>query len=115
MNIWPVLGRYEKLRLSGRCSPAIREKLKAEGADFHLVEAADGSADFVPADYLVHKVTGLANGTEAWTVGNRHPAQPLKLRIDPLYSVEPYDGPGGRELVNFGAGWTGCSGNGQGR
>ena len=98
-----MLGRYEKLRLAGRCSAALREKLKTEQADFHLVEAADGSADFIPIDYLAHKVTGLADGSDSWTVGNRHAAQPLRLRIDALYSVEPYDGPGSRELAGFAA------------
>jgi hypothetical protein len=96
-----MLGRYEKLRLAGRCSAALRERLKTERADFHLVEAPDGSADFVPIDYMAHKVTGLADGSDVWTVGNRHAAQPLRLRIDALYSVEPYDGPRGRELANF--------------
>lgn len=96
-----MLGRYEKLRLAGRCSAALRERLKTERADFHLVEAPDGSADFVPIDYMAHKVTGLADGSNVWTVGNPHAAQPLRLRIDALYSVEPYDGPRGRELASF--------------
>ncbi len=98
-----MLGRYERLRLAGRCPAALREKLKTEQADFHLVEAADGSANFMAVDYLAHKVTGLADGSDSWTVGNRHAAQPLKLRIDALYSVEPYDGLGGRVLADFAA------------
>ena len=98
-----MLGRYERLRLAGRCPAALREKLKTEQADFHLVEAADGSAEFIPVDYTAHKVTGLADGTDSWTVDNRHASQPLKLRIEALYSVEPYDGPGGRVLADFAA------------
>ncbi|MGA2254144.1 MAG: hypothetical protein ABSG53_05730 [Thermoguttaceae bacterium] len=98
-----MLGRYERLRLSGRCPAALREKLKTEQADFHMVEAADGSVDFIAIDYLAHKVTGLADGTDSWTVNNGRVAQPLKLRIDALYSVEPYDGPGGRVLAGFAA------------
>jgi hypothetical protein len=99
-----MLGRYERLRLAGRCPAALRQKLKTEQADFHLVEAADGSADFLPIDYLAHKVTGLADGSDTWTVVNRHAAQPLRLRIDALWSAEPYDGPGGRALADFAAG-----------
>jgi len=98
-----MLGRYERLRLGGRCPAALREKLKKEQADFHMVEAADGSVDFIAIDYLAHKVTGPTDGTDSWTVDNRHVAQPLKLRIDALYSVEPYDGPGGRVLADFAA------------
>jgi hypothetical protein len=98
-----MLGRYERLRLAGRCPAELREKLKTERADFHLVEATDGSADFIPIDYLAHKATGLADGSDSWTVRNRHAAQPLRLRIDALYSAEPYDGPGGRVLADFAA------------
>jgi hypothetical protein len=96
-----MLGRYERLRLAGHCPAALRETLKTGQADFHLVQAADGSADFIPIDYLAHKVTGLADGSDSWRVGNRYAAQPLKLRIDALYSAEPYDGPGGRVLADF--------------
>ena len=98
-----MLGRYERLRLAGRCPAALREKLKTEQADFHLVEADDGSAEFMATDYLPHKVTGQADGSDSWTVGNRHAAQPLKLKIDALYSVEPYDAPAGRVLADFAA------------
>ena len=130
-----MLGRYEKLRLSGRCPAALREKLKTEQADFHMVESPDGSVDFVPVEYLAHKVktgaetsvafrsakerdfrgakgdnptvidspvlTGLADGSDAWTLNNRHAAQPLRVRIDALYSVEPYNAPDGRVLADF--------------
>ena len=58
---------------------------------------------FIAIDYLAHKVTGLADGTDPWTLGNRHVAQPLKLRIDALYSVEPFDAPGSRALAGFAA------------
>ncbi len=98
-----MLGRYERLRLAGRCPPALREKLKTEQADFHLVELSDGSTEFETIDYLAHKVTGLADGSDSWSVVNRHAAQPLKLRIDALYSVEPYDGASGRVLAAFAA------------
>jgi hypothetical protein len=72
-----MLGRYERLRLAGHCPAALRETLKTGQADFHLVQAADGSADFIPIDYLAHKVTGLADGSDSWRVGNRYAAQPL--------------------------------------
>ncbi len=98
-----MLGRYERLRLAGRCPAVLREKLKTEQADFHLIESADGSAEFVAIDYQAHKVTGLADGSDTWTVGNRHAAQPLKLRVEALYSVEPYDGPNGRILARLAA------------
>ena len=95
-----MLGRYERLRLGDRCPAALRAKLKTPQTDFHLVEAADGSVDFVPIDYLAHKITGLPDAN-SWNVRNRHSAQPLRLRIDALYSVEPYDAPDGRQLAGF--------------
>jgi hypothetical protein len=96
-----MLGRYEKLRLSGRCPKALREKLKTNRGDFHLVEGPDGTADFIPVDYFVHKVTGRIDDSDTWTVDNRHAAQPLSGRIEALYSVAPFDGPDSRELAGF--------------
>ena len=96
-----MLGRYERLRLSGRCPAEIRQRLKAEQEDFRLVETADGSWQFVPTAYATHKVTGLADGSQRWTVRNRHPAQPVRLRLEALYAAEPYEGADGPVLADF--------------
>ena len=97
-----MVGRYERLRLAGYFSQAVKERLKKRRADFHLAQAPDGSWQFLPTDYAVHKVTGLNNGTNAWTVSNRFAAQPVRLRIKALYAAAPYDAPGGIVLADFG-------------
>ena len=86
-----MLGRYERLRLSGRVPASIRDRLKQEGQDFHLEMLPDGSWQFRPADYLSHKVTTAIPETATWTVQNRYGPQPLRLRIQALYSVQPYE------------------------
>ena len=96
-----LIGRYERLRLSGYFSQAVKEQLKSAGQDFHLIQAADGTWEFIPTDYSAHRVTGPDDGSDRWTVTNRFPAQPLKLRIEALYSVQPYDTPDALVLADF--------------
>jgi hypothetical protein len=88
-----LAGWYERLRLANYFPESVKEQLRAPGKDFHLVQADDGQWQLLPTDYLAHKVTGLDNGTQQWTVENRFAAQPLKLRLEALYAVEPYDSP----------------------
>ncbi len=96
-----MLGRYEHLRLSNQVPPQIRERLKQEGQDFHLEIRDDGSWAFRPADYLSHKITGAVPESTTWTVNNRYSAQPLRVRIQALYGVEPYDSANAEEIVSF--------------
>lgn len=96
-----MLGQYERLRLSGQVPAAVRQRLQQEKQDFHLEVQPDGSYRFLPADYLAHKVTTAIPDSARWTVQNRYPAQPLRLRIQALYSVEPYDSAKGMVLAPF--------------
>jgi hypothetical protein len=68
-----------------------------------LVRADDGGWQLLPTDYLAHKVTGLDNGTQHWTVDNRFAAQPLKLRLEALYAVQPYDSPDAELVADAGS------------
>jgi len=88
-----LAGWYERLRLANYFSEALREQLRQPGADFHLVQAEDGEWQLLPTDYRVHKVTGLGNGSAAWTVTNRFATQPARLRLEALYGVTPYESP----------------------
>lgn len=96
-----MLGRYEQLRLSHQVSPELQEQLKQEGQDFHLEIKEDGSWQFRPFDYLAHKVTGAVPESSTWKVENRYSAQPLRVRIQALYAVAPYESEKGLELVSF--------------
>ncbi len=88
-----MAGWYERLRLANYFSESVKEQLRQPGKDFHLVQADDGQWQLLPTDYLAHKVTGLDNGANAWSVHNQFQEQPLKLRLEALYSVNPYDSP----------------------
>lgn len=95
-----MIGRYERLRLARSVPEAVRKQLRTPKADFRLAEA-NGKPQFVPTDYIAHKVTGVKDGSAAWTVKNRFAAQPLRLRIQALYSAAPYDSPDAVVLANF--------------
>lgn len=90
-----MAGWYERLRLANYFSESVREQLRQPGQDFHLVQSDDGQWQLLPTAYLEHKITGLDNGTRAWTASNPFEAQPLKLRLEALYAVAPYDSPEG--------------------
>jgi len=98
-----MLGNYERLRLSCAVPESIRAKLREPKEEFHLAQTADGRWQFVPTDYAVHKVTGPDDGSQKWTVVNRYAAQPLRLRIQALYSVAAYDSPDAIVLADFGS------------
>jgi len=88
-----LIGRYERLRLARSVPEPIRRQLRTPKADFRLVEAPDGKPQFVPTDYLAQRVSGLKDGSSTWTVKNRFAAQPLRLRIQALYSAAPASSP----------------------
>ena len=86
-----TIGRYEQLRLANYFAEPLKEKLREERQEFRLNQADDGEWQFVPTDYIEHKVTGLDDGTNTWTITNRFGDQPVRLRLHALYSAFPYD------------------------
>jgi hypothetical protein len=88
-----MAGWYERLRLANYFSPALREQLRQPGKEVHLVQAEDGEWQLLPTDYLAHKVTGVGNGSDLWTVTNAFAVQPVRFRLEALYAVQPYDSP----------------------
>jgi len=96
-----MVGRYERLRLANYFSEAVKARLRQEGEEFRLVESSKDVWRFVPTDYSVHKVTGGDDGSRTWKFRNRFAAQPLKLRIEALYSVEPYESDDAVVLADF--------------
>jgi len=96
-----LIGRYERLRLARAVPEAIRARLRAPREEFRLAQSPDGQPQFIPTDYLAHKVTSLRDGSAAWTMKNRFGPQPLKLRIEALYAAAPYDSPDAALLAGF--------------
>ncbi len=96
-----LIGNYERLRLANYFSEAVKERVRQERQEFRLGHGADGAWQLTPTDYLEHKVTGMKDGTSTWTVNNRHETQPLKLRLEALYSAHPYDDEQGLVVADF--------------
>lgn len=53
------------------------------------------------ASMLRHTVTGLDDGSGVWQENNPGPAQPVKIRIEALWSAAPYDHENGIALADF--------------
>ncbi|NOX56971.1 MAG: hypothetical protein GXP27_21530, partial [Planctomycetes bacterium] len=96
-----TIGRYERLRLANYFNEDVKERLKAERQEYRLEQADDGLWQFRPVGYLEHKVTGLEDGSNTWTVTNRFGPQPLELRIQALYAAYPYDDTESLVLAEF--------------
>jgi len=97
-----LIKQYEELRLANYFPPAVREKLGAPGSDFTLEKTAEGKWQFRPVSYDSHKVLGLDGDSRQWKIENKFRKQPLKVRIEALLSLSPYEG-GGETLTAFDA------------
>lgn len=97
-----IARRYEELRLTNYFSPAIREQLAAPNRDFTLEKSANGQWRFRPIRYDHHKVLSLDGSSDRWNVENTFGKQPLKVRIEALLSLAPYE-EGGEILAAFDA------------
>jgi len=96
-----TVGRYERLRLANYFTEAVRARLAEPRQEFRLIRSTDGEWRFVPTDYDLHKVTGLHDGSQSWTVENRFREQPVRLRIEALHSVFPYESADASEVADF--------------
>lgn len=96
-----MIGRYERLRLARAVPEAILERLRTPGEEVRLVAAGSGAWQFIPADYADHKVTSHDRSSASWTVRNRFGRQPLRLRIEALYSAAPFSSPDAVPLTFF--------------
>ncbi len=96
-----MIGRCERLRLANYFTDSVKEILRRERSEFRLAQADDGQWEFIPTDYLEHKVTGDGDGTSTWTVANRFATQPLRLRIEALHAADAYDDSAGVSLADL--------------
>jgi hypothetical protein len=96
-----IYKKWENLRLKGFFSDKMRKALAEPDQDFTLTADPKGRPCVKRVDYVKHKVEGLADPTATWTVENRFEAQPAKLRIEALQTVEPYDSPNAVTIMDF--------------
>ena len=99
-----IIKQYEELRHKNYFSDSIKALLREPGKDFTLFQEQNGKWNFKPVVYHEHKVTGLEDGTDNWTKNNEFKQQPVKLRIQPLMSVKPFDDPANISLTDFTSG-----------
>lgn len=95
-----IIRQYENLRHREYFGEVIRATLREPGKDFHLYQDTAGKWRLRQMHYDKHKVCGLDDSSNTWSVENPHKAQPIKLRIEALFSVEPYDAKDGVVLLD---------------
>ena len=59
-----------------------------------MEKTAGGQWRFRPVRYDTHKVLGVDGTSDRWKVENKFRKQPLKVRIEALLSLAPYEGNG---------------------
>jgi len=96
-----IMRRYEDLRHSNYFSESVKSKLKVPGDEFTLTQGSDGKWQFQPIQYIKHKVEGINDWSNIWSVNNKFDDQPLKLRIEALMSAMPYDSTDGIVLADI--------------
>ena len=86
-----ILGWYERLRLARYFDEPTLNRLREPGSEFRLRQNAEGWWRFRPAHLAKHRISAMGNGSERWVTENPFAGQPLRVRLEALYSVAPYD------------------------
>jgi len=79
----------------------VKQQLRVPGDEFTLVRDAKGKWQFRRVEYIKHKVEGLNDWSNCWSVSNKFNSQPLQIRIEGLLSAGAYDAPGNITLADF--------------
>jgi hypothetical protein len=96
-----IIKQYEELRHQDYFSDTVRALLRQPGREYTLFREESGKWNFKPVAYLKQKVTGGGHPSSQWTVKNEFGSQPVKLRIEPLMSVRPFNDPAHIPLADF--------------
>jgi hypothetical protein len=97
----PVIRQYEELRHKKYFSDSVCALLREPGKEYKLFQDQDDKWNFKPVEYHKHKVEGIDHPSAEWNINNRFEKQPVKLRIESLMSVKPYNDPSGIELTGI--------------
>jgi hypothetical protein len=96
-----VMQQYEALRHSSAVDATTKARLAEPGKEFTLFQGPAGRWRFRPVVYAKHKVENLSDWSRTWRMANPFGRQPVRLRIEALPSVSPYDTPGGVSVEDF--------------
>ena len=97
----PIIRQYEELRHKNYFSDTVRTMLRQPGKEFTLFQDSDAKWNFKPVVYHKHKVAGLDHSSSRWQVKNGFDPQPVRLRIETLMSVRPFNDPANVILADF--------------
>jgi hypothetical protein len=97
----PLIRQYEELRHRNYFSDSVRSLLRQPGKEFTLFRENAGRWNFKPISYVKHKVAGLDQPSSKWIVHNDYGKQPVKLRLEMLMSVKPYESKDNIMLADF--------------
>lgn len=100
-ELFTILGWYERFRLARYFDPPTLQQVGTPGRDVRLRPNSAGQWQFTPTHLAKHRVSGLGSGSDQWSSENPFSAQPLRLRLEALYSVAPYDDPKATVLADF--------------
>jgi len=96
-----IIKQYEELRHLNYFDDSVRALLRQPGKEFTLFREENGAWNFKPVTYQKHKVAGTEHPTSHWVVNNEFGGQPVKLRIELLMSVKPYNDSANVVLADF--------------
>lgn len=95
-----IISQYEELRHKNYFGEDVKKHLRQSGKEFTLFKEG-GFWNFKPIAYQKHKVTGVKDSSAHWLLNNEFDTQPVKLRIESLLSVKPYNDPDDIVLADF--------------
>ena len=97
----PLIKTYETLRQQKYFPESVKRRLRVPGDEFALNQAPDGEWQFTPQRHERHKVEDTDALTNVWRSNNTFHRQPLRLRLQALFSAGPYDAPDNIALADF--------------
>lgn len=86
-----IIKQYEELRQQNYFNDSIRKILRQPGKEFTLFRNNDEKWNFKPVAYQKHKVADIDHPSSEWIIKNDFESQDLKLRIETLMSVKPFN------------------------
>ncbi|MEI6424653.1 MAG: hypothetical protein WCP55_20725, partial [Lentisphaerota bacterium] len=94
-----VIRNYESIRRKGSCPAAVKAVLRNPELEVRLTNLE--APQFQQVKYPGHKIGNCSSLGNTWSLQNEFAAQPLKIRIETLFSVAPYDSPENVLLTDF--------------
>ena len=96
-----IIRLYEDLRHTKYFDDSVLAMLRQPGKEFKLIKEVNGKWNFRKAVYDKQKISGSAAADTKCEIMNSFGVQPLKLRLEALMAVKPYDDPSSVTITDF--------------